>query len=112
MDFGSILSPFVQNPQIQTAAIGVAISVGINQFKNLAKTVDGTSEKKYKVPVQLMITVCTGLAAIGDLYLKSQLNTYDPHLIVNFLTIALPAYLAAMGSHKVGTMLKGQDVSK
>lgn len=112
MDFLSslvtnVLTPFMQNPLVQNAVVGVGSGVlvkfAVDQLKQFFKKVDeqGVPEG-YKMPVQLLVMVCSALAALGDLALKQQLSTYDPNILVNFVTVALPAFIGAWGTQKLG----------
>jgi len=102
----AILAMILGNPAMLTALLGMAIKFGTDRLKVIFANVDAEGVPAgYKVPVQIMVTVCTGLATLGTLALKGQLSTFDMSLLVNFLTTALPAMLASVGIHVGGKAL-------
>lgn len=87
------------NPAITAAFMGMVVKIAVDMLRKLFTSLDGNADTPYKVVVQLLVLVCSSLAAAGDLYLKHQLATLDPQVLVNFLVVVLPTYLAAMGFH-------------
>lgn len=101
-------SQLASNPQIQAIVLGMLVKIGVDRLKKLFVSLDADGTKEYKVPVQLLVVVCSGLATIGDLYVDGKLSTYDPSLLMNFLTVTLPIYLNAMGIHLFSKNAKQQ----
>lgn len=92
--FGSLLNA----PGVQAALLGTGVKVVVEFLKKFFLQVDqGTQVDQYKVPLQLVTIVCTALATLASLASQHQLSTFDPNTIVNFFTVALPAYLASLG---------------
>ena len=107
MDFLSTLGSHLMADQAtQSIILGFVVNLLTNQWKKVSVKVDEDGNKKYKVPVQLMVIVLSGLASLGDMYVNSKLGTYDPQTLVNFLTVILPTYLSAMGIHLLKTDIK------
>ena len=104
--FGSLLNtviaPILANSGLKTMTLALLIKWGTDQLKVLMADVDKNGiPQGYKMPIQMMIAVCSALATMGTLALQGQLHTYSLDTLVNFLTTAVPAMLAAMGFHNV-----------
>ena len=101
-----IVATLMSNPAVQAALLGTGVKVVVDQLKRLFKKVDENGVPEgYKMPVQLMVLVCSGLAAMGDLALKGQLSTYDPNLVANFLTTVVPVFAGAIATHFGGKVV-------
>lgn len=96
---GIFFKELASNPAIQAAVLGLVVKTAVDRLKVLFVALDADGTKTYKIQVQVLVAVCSLLATLGDLYLKSQLHTYDPNVLMSFITIALPAYLNALGIH-------------
>lgn len=103
---GAMLQQLMSNPALQSVALGAVVKIVVDRLKFLFKKVDEDGMANgYKLPLQLVVMVCSGLAAMADLAVKGSLQTYDPNLIATFLTVTIPTYFSALASHKVGNMV-------
>ena len=108
-----IMAIIMSNPALQAALMGTGIKVAVDQIKKLFVKVDSEGlPEGYKMPIQLLVIICTGIASLGDLALKGQLSAYDTNLIVNFLSVSLPAFLAAFAVHKGGRIVLEKTVGR
>lgn len=98
---GALVSAF-SRPEVSTVVIGFVTKYLTDFIKKFFQDVDENGvQQGYKVPLQVLITVCTAVATLGTLALKGQLSTFDLTGLMNFLTVAVPGYLAALGIHAV-----------
>lgn len=96
----AVITPFMGNSTMQTIALGLLVKWGTDRLKTVLKEVDENGVAKgYSVQIQLVVMLCTALATLGDLALKGQLHTANIDALVNFITVALPTYLSAIGIH-------------
>lgn len=97
---GGVVNPFIANPAVQSMALGLLVKWSTDRLKGFLKKVDENGVPDgYKVPLQLVVMVCTAVATMADLALKGQLQTFPIDTAVSFVTVALPTYLNAMGIH-------------
>lgn len=94
-----LLHQLMTNPAIQAMVMGAVVKYATDFLKAEFVTLDAAGVKVYTVPVQAIVAACSFLAGLGNMYLTSQLHTFDPSVIVNFITVTLPIYLSAMGVH-------------
>lgn len=97
---GTVLGPMVANPAMKVMAMGFAVKWATDQLQALAAKLDAQGlGPKEKVSAQLLVVVCTSLVSLGNMALTGQLHTINVAAVVNFVTVALPTYLAALGIH-------------
>ena len=102
----TVVNPILGNPALQAAALGLAVKWVTDQVKKLLVQVDANGVPDgYKVPVQLLVTIFSFLAAVGTLALQGKLATLDLVAVGNFLTVALPTAISAMGIQKIGNIV-------
>lgn len=96
-----LLQQLMGDPKIQAVTLGLAVKCAVDFLKGQFTALDADNVKQYALPVQALVAICTTLATLGSLYLSGGLHTIalDPTTIVNFITVALPVYLSAMGIH-------------
>lgn len=108
-----ILSILMANPAMQAAILGTGVKLVVDQLKGLFKQVDANGlPDGYKMPVQLMVMICSGLATLGDLALKGQLSGFDTNLLVNFVTVSVPAFIAAWSIHNGSKVVLEKTVGR
>lgn len=99
-----LVSVIMGSPALQAALIGAAVKMVVDFVKPMLKKVDENGlPDGYKMPVHMMVVVCSMLASVGDLAAKGQLSTLDPSTMINFLTIALPTMISALGVQNAST---------
>jgi hypothetical protein len=103
---GSLLQGILNDPKMQAVAFGLVVKIVVDYLKKEFVVLDAQGEKAYKVPVQAIVAICSMLASLGDLYLHSQLQTFDMQTLITFVTVTLPVYLSAMGFHLIHTDVK------
>jgi hypothetical protein len=100
------------NPQVRPVLMGFGVKAATDQLKKLFKKVDENGVLQgYKVPLQLVVIVSSGVASLAELALTGQLSTYNVDALVNFITVALPVYLNAMGIH-FGAKIAANELKK
>lgn len=104
--FALLLEKLTSNPEVIAMVMGVLVKFAVDWLKKKFVTLDADGTKKYKIPVQALVAVCSMVATLGDLYLRSQLATFDPSQLINLITVTLPIYLSAMGIHLVDKNIK------
>jgi hypothetical protein len=98
---------FFARPEVQAILLGLLVKLCTDIVKALVKSQrqpDGTV--RYRVPVQIVVIVCTALAALADVYIRVQLGGTSTDAIGDLLTIALPVYLSALGFQNLSVQLK------
>jgi hypothetical protein len=97
---GSLVGPILANPGVQAVLVGFITKYLVDRVKPMLAKVDQEGlPEGYKVPIRLAVAAATALVSAGDLALKGQLGLFDIAGAVNFVTIALPGMLTAMGVH-------------
>lgn len=105
-----VLAQLLANPQILQMAIGMAISVIVAKFKELAPTLDAAAKDPKQVKwVQILVMGLSLLATLGGAWATGNLHSVDPALVAAFLTTLAGAF----AMHDVGTSVKKQiDAAK
>jgi len=100
--FGGILTA----PGVQPALWALGVKIGVDRLRALFKTVDEQGvPQSYKGPLHILVAVATAIATIASLALDGKLSTYPIQDAVNFLTLAVPMWLAALGWHAAGNQV-------
>lgn len=107
-----VLGTFINNPALQSLVLGLLVKWATDRLKVFFKSVDQNGVPEgYKVPLQIIVIVCTAIATMADLALKGQLQTYPVELIGNFIITALSTYSSALGIH-FGSKIAIKEISK
>ena len=98
MDWSVILTSILSNPGVQNAALGIIVALGTQLWKSFATQYDasGTGTKQ-AVPLQLVTILGTIIASAATLASQNKLEGFDTSSVINFVTVALPTYLASLG---------------
>ena len=106
----SALLAFLLSPGVLTAILGLITKVLADRIKPFFAYIDSQSNKSYKLPVQIIVTVCSVLVTLGNAYLQCTLSTTGVAVLVSVLGSVLPTYISAMGIHKIfNYFFKGKD---
>lgn len=109
----TVIMPIVQNQMIQAVVGAGLVKWSVDVGKKVLAGVDEKGiPKEYKGHVQLLVIVATFIATVGNLALNQQLSTLDLHAVANFITVALPTYLATMGIHWTGKVAQRTILNK
>lgn len=104
-----IVGSLLNAPGVQAALMGTGVKLAVEFLKKTFLQIDQSAAvDQYKVPIQLVTIVLTTGATLLQLASEHKLSTFDPSTIVNFLTVALPAYLASLGVGPATTSAKNQ----
>lgn len=104
----SAIVQILSDPKVQAVIMGFVVKIAVDWLKKEFVVLDEQGTKQYKVPVQILVAVCSMAATLGQLYLTGGLHTFDPQQLVTLITVTLPVYLSAMGVHLVHQDIKAK----